>query len=49
MATATTDSAARKWWRRIAWLVAIWAASVVALGAVSLGLRFLMAAVGLSR
>jgi hypothetical protein len=33
-------SAAAPWWRRLAWMVAIWAASVAALGLVSLALRF---------
>jgi hypothetical protein len=27
-------------WKRLAWMVAIWAASVAALGALSLALRF---------
>lgn len=50
MATATTDGhPARKWLRRVAWLAAIWAASVMALGAVALLLRAVMAYVGLTR
>jgi hypothetical protein len=37
------------WVRRIAWLVLIWAASVVALGIVALAFRALMNAAGLTR
>jgi hypothetical protein len=33
-------SAAAPWWKRLAWMMAIWAASVAALGLVSLALRF---------
>ena len=33
-------SAAAPWWKRLAWMMAIWAASVATLGAVSFGLRF---------
>jgi hypothetical protein len=33
-------SATAPWWKRLAWMVAIWAASVAALGLVSLALRF---------
>jgi len=33
-------SAAAPWWKRLAWMVTIWAASVAALGLVSLALRF---------
>ncbi len=36
----TSVSAAAPWWKRLAWLAAIWAASVAALGLVSLALRF---------
>lgn len=39
----------RNWWRRFGWLVAIWAGSVLAMGAVALLLRALMAAAGLTR
>jgi hypothetical protein len=28
------------WWKRLAWMAAIWAASVALLGLVSLALRF---------
>ncbi len=34
-------------WKRLPWLVAIWGASVMALGAVSLALRLFMSAAGL--
>lgn len=34
--------------RRLGWLVAIWLASVLALGVVAYGFRFVMKAVGLS-
>ena len=46
----TTGSAAprRLWLRRFGWLVAIWAASVAALGAVALVFRLLMKAAGLN-
>ena len=51
MAMATTESsgAHRKWLRRVAWLVGIWAVSVAALAGFSLLVRFLMAYVGLTR
>jgi hypothetical protein len=32
-------SATAPWWKRLAWMAAIWAASVAALGLVSLALR----------
>ncbi|WP_137818267.1 DUF2474 domain-containing protein [Pseudomonas sp. 2FG] len=35
-------------WQRLGWLVAIWTASVLALGAVSYLLRLFMTAAGLS-
>jgi hypothetical protein len=38
----------REWARRIAWLVAIWAASVATLAAVALVLKWLMRLVGMS-
>lgn len=34
-------------WQRLGWLLAIWAASVLALGAVAGGLRLFMQAAGL--
>jgi hypothetical protein len=36
------------WWKRLAWLVLIWAASVAALGVVAYGIRLIMNAVGLT-
>jgi hypothetical protein len=36
----TSASAAAPWWKRLAWMAMIWAASVAALGLVSLALRF---------
>jgi Protein of unknown function (DUF2474) len=36
------------WGRRVVWLVAIWAASVVALGVVALAMRGLMGLAGLT-
>jgi hypothetical protein len=33
-------NATAPWWKRLAWMAAIWAASVAALGLVSLALRF---------
>lgn len=38
----------RAWWRKLAWLIAIWAASVLALGAVAWLMRVVMRAVGMS-
>ena len=35
-----TTSVRAMLWKRLAWMVAIWAASVAALGLVSLALRF---------
>jgi hypothetical protein len=43
METART----RLWLRRVGWLVAIWAAGVLALAAVATLIRLLMAAAGL--
>jgi hypothetical protein len=37
----------RLWLRRLGWLVAIWAAGVLALGAVATLIRLLMTAAGL--
>jgi len=36
------------WWRRLAWLVVIWAAGVATLGVVAWGIRCLMHAAGLT-
>ncbi|WP_291519124.1 DUF2474 domain-containing protein [Acidovorax sp.] len=36
------------WWRRVGWLVLIWAASVAALSGVALLFRVLMRFVGMS-
>ena len=41
--------APRGWWRRVAWLVALWAASVAALGVVAYAFRAIMGWVGLTR
>jgi hypothetical protein len=35
------------WWKRLAWLILIWAASVAALGAVAWAIRLLMHSAGL--
>ena len=43
----TTDPP-RAWWRRLAWLVAIWAASVLALGLFARVFRWVMQATGLT-
>ena len=40
-------SSRKPWLKRIGWLALIWAASVLALGILSYGLRLVMAAVGL--
>jgi hypothetical protein len=37
-----------RWWKRLGWLVLIWAASVAALGVVAMLIRLLMRAAGLS-
>lgn len=36
------------WFKRVGWLVAIWAASVLALGVFAYLLRLLMASIGMS-
>jgi len=36
------------WLRRLGWLLLIWAASVAALGAVALGLRWVMGLAGMT-
>lgn len=38
-----------RWLRRVAWLVAIWCASIAALGVVAYALRGIMSLVGLAR
>lgn len=48
MTRATTESAAAAtWWKKAAWMVAIWAGSVLALFAVSSLFRLLMTAAGM--
>lgn len=42
------SEAPASWTKRIGWLVVIWAASVLALGAVALVFRFLMSLAGLT-
>ncbi len=42
------QAAPREWWKRLGWLVLIWAASVAALGVVAYGIRLIMNAVGLT-
>jgi Protein of unknown function (DUF2474) len=42
-------NAPRGWWRRAAWLVGIWVASVAALGVVAYAFRAVMGWVGLTR
>jgi hypothetical protein len=41
-------SGSRKWLSRVGWLILIWAASLVALGAVALVLRVIMSVVGMT-
>jgi hypothetical protein len=36
------------WWKRFGWLVLLWLAGVVVLGAVALGLKVLMSFAGLT-
>jgi hypothetical protein len=38
----------RRWWKRLGWLVLLWAASVATLGVLAALLRILMNAVGLT-
>lgn len=45
---AAPASSRTRWLRRIGWLVTIWAASVLALGAVALAFRWIMGAAGLT-
>lgn len=45
---ATPSEASTSWPRRIGWLVLIWAASVISLGAVAYLFRFLMGLAGLT-
>ncbi|MET4876917.1 DUF2474 domain-containing protein [Morganella morganii] len=48
MTRATTESAVpAPWWKKAAWMVAIWAGSVLALFAVSSLFRLLMTAAGM--
>ncbi len=52
MADTTPDGSpppARRWSRRLAWLVVIWVGSVGALALVAYGLRFVMGWAGLAR
>lgn len=44
----TGAPAVRPLWQRLAWLVVIWAASVMALGALAWGIRQFMQAAGLT-
>jgi len=46
--TATTERPLRRWLRRFGWLLAIWGASVLSLGLLTLLVRSLMGAAGLS-
>ncbi|TEA77604.1 DUF2474 domain-containing protein [Allopusillimonas ginsengisoli] len=48
MTDITDKKPARRWPRRVAWLVAIWAASIAVLAVVSYVLRILMNAAGLT-
>lgn len=47
MATTTSRSSV-SWWRRVGWLVLIWAASVTGLSALALVFRGLMRFAGMS-
>ncbi len=46
MRAGTTEN--RPWWQKLAWLVAIWTASVLVLGAVAWLFRVVMRAIGMS-
>lgn len=48
MVTVITESALRRWRRRIGWLVLIWFTSVLALAILAGIFRYLMTSVGLS-
>ena len=41
------DTAPRAWWKRVGWMVIIWAASVMALAVVASGFKLLMLAAGM--
>lgn len=45
--TATTDSGVKRWFKRIGWLVLIWAGSVLTLAVMAYALRLLMQLAGL--
>lgn len=48
MVITRQSNASGSWLKRIGWLVTIWLASVLTLGLVAYGFRFVMKAVGLS-
>ncbi len=48
MTDITDKKPGPRWLRRVAWLIAIWAASIAALAVVSYALRLVMNAVGLT-
>jgi hypothetical protein len=48
-ATVAPTFRRKRWLRRIAWLVALWGASVLALGVVAYAFRGIMGWVGLTR
>jgi Protein of unknown function (DUF2474) len=48
MMNADDETPHGAWWRRIGWLIFIWALSVAVLGGVALLLKWMMRAVGLA-
>lgn len=48
MTDRTSSKGGRLWLRRTAWLIAIWAGSVLALGVIALLFRVVMGAAGLT-
>lgn len=49
MKTGITDEPGydRPWWKKLAWMIALWLAGAMSLGTAAFALRFLMHAVGL--
>ncbi|HUH39856.1 MAG TPA: DUF2474 domain-containing protein [Castellaniella sp.] len=48
MSPAGRPGRPRPWWQKLAWMVAIWAASIAALGVVAWLFRVVMKAIGMS-
>ena len=46
-APASRSDGGNPWWRRLAWLVALWLSGVLTMGALAYGMRLLMGWAGL--